>query len=384
MRAIACIILMLAIMLTMMMDEDVAASQRKTPLPAKVKQLRARKAELERKKREALRKLREVKRKERSISDRLQQIQIGLLSATEQYSRLSGQLSFVRQRVNRLRADVKLLSDKLASDRERFRERLVSIYKQEPIAYVSLLLSSKDVMDAASRLYVLRKVIASDSQLIRDIEQRLDELQKKQRELEEQEERLRQLQEQVARQKRQMEVHKARQEKILRSVQSERMMYERYLREWEEESAAIERMLRALQLRGNVRAVPWRGSFVRPVVGMVTSGFGYRVHPVFKVVRFHTGIDIAADYGTPIRAAAGGTVVFSGWRRAYGLTVIIDHGNGIATLYAHCSRLYVSEGETVEAGQIIAAVGSTGLSTGPHLHFEVRRYGTPVNPFTVE
>lgn len=375
----------LIVLLSATSESALARQKRDTLSPAaKARELKAKKAELERKKKRARARLREIKRKERSISEELQQIQEKLLLASKQYNRLSSQLSFVRQRVERLRKDVEGLSNKLARDRERFRARLVSIYKQEPVVYVSLLLSSKDLMDTASRLYVLRKVVASDSDLITAIERRLNELQRKQRELEEWEASLRELQKRVAAHKHQMEAQKAKQEGILRSVQTERMMYERYLREWEEESSVIEQMLRALQMRSGVSKKPWRGSFVRPVVGTVVSGFGYRVHPIFKIVRFHTGIDIAASYGTPIRAAANGTIAFSGWRRAYGLTVIIDHGDGLATLYAHCSSVYVSKGERVEAGQVIASVGSTGLSTGPHLHFEVRRYGTPVNPFTME
>jgi len=350
----------------------------------KIRQLRAKKIELEQKKRMAKKKLREIRRKERSISEELQQIQLKLLSAMERHKRLSAELSFTRAKVEKLRREVTCLSNKLSSDREKFRRKLVSIYKQEPVVYVSLLLSSKNLMDAMSRFYVVRKVIASDSRLLNSLEQNLKLLRERQRQLEEQESRLRALHAQVAEQKKQIEQQKAKQVKILRSVQSERLMYERYIREWEEESEAIERMLRALQMRRPVVTKPWMGSFIRPVSGEITSGFGYRMHPIFKVVRFHTGIDIACSYGTPIRAAGSGTVVFSGWRRAYGLTVIIDHGNGIATLYAHCSRVYVSEGEKVEAGQVIAEVGSTGLSTGPHLHFEVRRYGTPINPFTLE
>lgn len=350
----------------------------------KIRQLRAKKIELEQKKRMAKKKLREIRRKERSISEELQQIQLKLLSAMERHKRLSAELSFTRAKVEKLRREVTCLSNKLSSDREKFRRKLVSIYKQEPVVYVSLLLSSKNLMDAMSRFYVVRKVIASDSRLLNSLEQNLKLLRERQRQLEEQESRLRALHAQVAEQKKQIEQQKAKQVKILRSVQSERLMYERYIREWEEESEAIERMLRALQMRRPVVTKPWMGSFIRPVSGEITSGFGYRMHPIFKVVRFHTGIDIACSYGTPIRAAGSGTVVFSGWRRAYGLTVIIDHGNGVATLYAHCSRVYVSEGEKVEAGQVIAEVGSTGLSTGPHLHFEVRRYGTPINPFTLE
>jgi murein DD-endopeptidase MepM/ murein hydrolase activator NlpD len=94
----------------------------------------------------------------------------------------------------------------------------------------------------------------------------------------------------------------------------------------------------------------------------------------------HTGIDIGAGYGAPIHAAGGGEVIFSGYRNGYGNCVVIDHGGGVATLYGHCSSLNVSAGQVVRQGQLIAHVGSTGLATGPHLHFEVRHNGTPVNP----
>lgn len=121
-------------------------------------------------------------------------------------------------------------------------------------------------------------------------------------------------------------------------------------------------------------------SVVRPVPGAITSGFGARVHPVLGTTRMHNGVDMSGSYGTPIRAGAAGTVAFAGVRSGYGNTVIIDHGNQYATLYAHASALYVSTGERVTAGERIAAVGASGLATGPHLHFEVRVLGVPVNP----
>jgi murein DD-endopeptidase MepM/ murein hydrolase activator NlpD len=95
----------------------------------------------------------------------------------------------------------------------------------------------------------------------------------------------------------------------------------------------------------------------------------------------HTGVDIGAGYGSSIRAAADGEVIFAGHKGGYGNCVIVDHGGGVATLYAHCSSMLVSDGQEVKQGQTIARVGSTGMATGPHLHFEVRRNGTPVNPF---
>lgn len=116
---------------------------------------------------------------------------------------------------------------------------------------------------------------------------------------------------------------------------------------------------------------------VKPVTGTITSRFGAN-----ESIRDHThkGMDIAAPNGTSIKAVADGTVTYSGWMSGYGNLIIISHGNGIQTYYGHCSKLYVSKGEEVEAGDVIAAVGSTGNSTGNHLHFEIRKNGTQINP----
>lgn len=115
-------------------------------------------------------------------------------------------------------------------------------------------------------------------------------------------------------------------------------------------------------------------NLVRPVSGVLTSRYGYRWG------RTHTGIDVGAPTGTSIKAAASGTVTFSGWKGTLGKMVVVSHGNGIQTYYAHCSKLLVSAGQKVSAGQVIAKVGSTGRSTGPHLHFEIRVNGSSINP----
>lgn len=116
---------------------------------------------------------------------------------------------------------------------------------------------------------------------------------------------------------------------------------------------------------------------VKPVTGTITSRFGAN-----ESIRDHThmGMDIAAPNGTSIKAAADGTITYSGWMGGYGNLIIISHGNGIQTYYGHCSKLYVSVGKEVKAGDIIAAVGSTGNSTGNHLHFEIRKNGSQINP----
>lgn len=123
--------------------------------------------------------------------------------------------------------------------------------------------------------------------------------------------------------------------------------------------------------------VPLSLNLIRPISGIITSRFGVR-----SSVRSgdHTGLDIGAPTGTPIKAAASGTVTFAGVKKSYGYMVVISHGDGIDTYYGHCSKLYVTAGEKVSQGEVIAAVGSTGNSTGPHLHLEVRVNGVAYNP----
>jgi len=129
-----------------------------------------------------------------------------------------------------------------------------------------------------------------------------------------------------------------------------------------------------------LRAARSSGKMLRPVSGPITSQFGKRYHPVLGYSRFHAGTDFGAPHGSRISAAETGIVIFAGWYGGYGNSVILDHGDGLTTLYAHASKLHVSEDQTVKKGDMIAAIGTTGLSTGPHLHFEVRQAGKPINP----
>lgn len=118
-------------------------------------------------------------------------------------------------------------------------------------------------------------------------------------------------------------------------------------------------------------------SLIRPVSGTITSRFGVRSNIRSSS---HTGLDIAAPTGTPVKAAASGTVTFSGWKGSYGYMIVISHGNGVQTYYGHCSKLYAKNGQKVSQGDVVASVGSTGNSTGPHLHLEIRVNGTAYNP----
>ena len=140
-------------------------------------------------------------------------------------------------------------------------------------------------------------------------------------------------------------------------------------------------ILPGAKMSGRPIATVSRMSSVKwPAQGRVTSGFGWRIHPITRRNELHQGIDIAASSGTTVVAAAAGKVTFSGWNGGYGNLVTIDHGGGIVTRYAHLSKRSVAKGDSISAGQAIGLVGSTGFSTGPHLHFEVRVDGEAVNP----
>lgn len=146
-------------------------------------------------------------------------------------------------------------------------------------------------------------------------------------------------------------------------------------------SERIANMIRNLESGGTISSSSIVSSgYAWPIAGEITSPFGWRVHPVFGTEKFHTGLDIAADYGDPIVASNSGTVIYADWMGGYGNAVMIDHGGGIVTLYGHNSSLAVYDGQQVAKGQIIAYAGSTGYSTGPHCHFEVRIHGEVTDP----
>jgi murein DD-endopeptidase MepM/ murein hydrolase activator NlpD len=167
----------------------------------------------------------------------------------------------------------------------------------------------------------------------------------------------------------------------LAKIQNNRKALEEALDALERTSREMESRIRDYQENRSGPALG-TGRLAWPCSGRITSPFGWRFHPVLHKQKFHSGIDISAGMGTPVCAADSGVVIVSGWNGGYGKMVVIDHGNRISTLYGHNSVLRVNVGDRVTQGQVIALSGSTGLSTGPHVHFEVRVDGRPVNPLS--
>lgn len=265
--------------------------------------------------------------------------------------------------------------------RKVYEKRLRDIYENGQVNYLDVLLGSADFRDFASRMFLLQRVIRRDFDLIDKLEAQKEALLAQKAQLDES--------------KRQLDAAyaegKAEQKIVAQKTVERQALYEQALAEkarldaeYEElqrNSQEITAMIQRMEEEG--RMMPQAGGTGQlswPVNGEITSPFGWRVHPIWGTQIFHAGLDIGADYGDPVHAADGGTVVYAGWMGGYGNAVMIDHGGGMVTLYGHNSSITVGEGEQVSKGQTIALAGSTGNSTGPHCHFEVRIHGEVVSP----
>jgi murein DD-endopeptidase MepM/ murein hydrolase activator NlpD len=277
---------------------------------------------------------------------------------------------------------------------ELLNRRLVDIYEHGDESYLNVLLSARSFSDFVERWEDLRLLIAANEQAVR--QRKLDEervaaiqaaLQATDLELQQQQQQQQQARDQLsglAAERRNL-VALAAAQKAHASLQvaqmedlsaAEEAQLEALIREKERE---LEAERRASGIAGN-EGEGAAGMFSWPVTGTITSPFGWRSNPFGGAPEFHQGLDIAAPTGTTVTAAAGGTVIMAQWYGGYGNYILIDHGGGYSTGYGHLSAIYVSVGQKVARGQAIGAVGSTGESTGPHLHFEVRFDGKPIDP----
>jgi murein DD-endopeptidase MepM/ murein hydrolase activator NlpD len=265
-------------------------------------------------------------------------------------------------------------------------ERILAAYKYGPESYMEILLSSEDFTDLLNRFNTLAYFVKSDLKIIDEIQQNKvvvnaqhQAVQEKTKQYQSEYQKMVGVSQQVSQEETKVSQKVVLTKHELAKIQNDRAKLEKALEEYEETSKEIEAEIKKSEL-ANSGEVLGTGKMLWPVKGRLSSGFGWRVHPVLKTKKYHNGQDIAVPSGTPVYAADSGKVVVSGWTGGYGNYIAIDHGHGISTGYGHNSRLLVSVGEKVVKGQKISLSGNTGLSTGPHLHFEVRLKGVPVNP----
>ncbi|MFN2524924.1 MAG: murein hydrolase activator EnvC [Actinomycetota bacterium] len=312
-----------------------------------------------------------------------------LTKLTARIGVVSDRLTATQKRMTQLTEDLAELTLQFEESEDLFVARAIEAYKAGPSASFEGLLAAESITDLLTRFEYYESTLDSDAELLEEIDRMRTLIEDRRAEVDKR-------QTQIAADKRRLESHR----EAIQAVRTERgaalsalqqilgqkndllAQAEQKRREYLEAKAQFERESDHIRylLSGGSTAPAGSGQLGWPAAGEVTSGYGWRTHPIFGDQRFHAGIDIGAPYGATVYASEAGTVAFVGAMSGYGNVIVVDHHNGLATTYNHLSAFSVGSGQTVGRGAPIGAVGCSGYCTGPHLHFEVRVNGDPVDP----
>lgn len=332
--------------------------------------------------------LRNIKSEITQKKDNMSELNLKILRTDLEIEIIEDELSLINTRIENTKEQVRQNSKKIGEKEKEIihfnqilKNRIRIMSKVNSIDYIKIVFSSKSIEEFLSNYSIIKKIIQQDKE-------NLERLSISKRELSDTVQSFERLQETLGYLKNDYD-KKTKSLVILKSEQSE------YLSQLERDLTALLEMenikinqanqitqeIQQQMLESNYQGNYTGGKLLHPVPnGRITSPYGYRQHPILNQRLMHTGLDIAGNMGQDILASEEGRVIYSDTKGTYGKTVMIDHGSGIVTLYAHCSQLYVSTGQVVSKGEVIAAIGSTGRSTGPHLHYEVRINGQHTDP----
>ena len=323
---------------------------------------------------------------ELSVSlQKIQELDDSIAKYTEELNKLQNQ-------VNTLENEIKVTDEELAQNEEEykrkenlFKRRVVALYEAGETTYLDVLLSSKGLMDFLSNYYMLEEIMQYDDELLKEVESRRKEIEEKRANQEKRNSTLKVAKAQASRMQILMENNKMLQQNYSSQLTEEERELNEKIEAYKQEEISLENQILAAINWGDKLAIHYTGGLMIWPVGKegtyITSGYGNRLHPIQGVYKYHSGIDIGnAGYGAPVIAAADGVVTFAGVMGGYGNCVMINHGDGIVTLYGHGQEILTTLGTEVSKGDVIMLVGSTGNSTGPHLHFEVRKNGIIQDP----
>jgi murein DD-endopeptidase MepM/ murein hydrolase activator NlpD len=340
---------------------------------------------------------REIKKTDAKLKDAKKKEE----KAINDISKLSNQLAEAEQRLNVTELKRAQVSNKLTDTVVRIqetelrmerakmllKERVVAVYKYGGAAEFSLLMSASGTQDALSTSYLLSRIAEQDKSLIRDLMIEKDTLDKARSELEKQRNELDRRNKELEKQKTTIQRTSGERNKMLQQARKDKSLFQaeqdELLRASKELKSKVNDLLsqKKKQSKNSGSSLSYKGGkFAWPLRGKINSPYGTRVHPVFKTKATHTGIDINGNRGDAVRSAADGEVLYTGWLRGYGQVVIVDHGSDLTTVYAHLSGIDTVENAKVKTGDKIGRVGSTGVATGNHLHFEVRVNGNTADP----
>lgn len=392
---------------------DVAAAATPVPLAEKIRQKKAIIEATHRKLEASRRKLHAARFKEQTIAQQLNSVQNSIARVRVDLGDVAGSIRQTELRLAIRRGQLTAAETSLNRHRDALNRRLVDVYEYGSASYLDVLLSASSFVDFIERWDFVRYILHSDAQLIAAVNREQTRYQKIVFDLETTQAALVREQDEEITRKGQLGVLADERHHLLAIAAGQRHVIAQQVDTLENLSAAeearLQELIRERQRQEELAAMNARAaaaqarraaaiaaglpppveqphggpvSFAWPVHGPITSPFGMRVDPVTGRYQLHSGIDIGARYGVPIQASADGIVLYAGWYGGYGNAIILDHASGLSTLYAHCSAMYVSEHQWIQRGQVIGAVGATGWATGPHLHFEIRVNGVPVDPLS--
>lgn len=318
-----------------------------------------------------------------ALLQQLQQIEEDIRQKQAQIASLDQQLAAAQGRVQQVAAELQKAEAAQETRMSILRSRLKDIYQVGRVNYLEVLLQSTSLEDFLVRLELLTKIARGDINLIDEIKAEKAKIAAQKAELEAERDHIAQLRRQADNERVQLASRQENQRQLLAQVEQEKKRVAAALDEMEATARQIAAKIRAEQAKSNRKLSPsGTKGMLWPLPGytQISSPFGWRIHPLLKTNRFHDGVDLPAPAGTEVIAPLDGQVISTGYMGGYGNHIVIDHGGGLSTMYAHLSAILVQNGQEVKKGQVIGRVGSTGWSTGPHLHFMVLLQGEPTNP----
>lgn len=308
------------------------------------------------------------------LDQRMQELQADL-------ARINGEIAAAEREIARVEADLTAAEEELAFKDDLLKRRLRAIYEQGYVSYLDVLLGANSFSDFLTRFNSLRIIASNDQRLVEEVRAERDRIEALKEELEERKNKLEGMRRRILDNQAEVSRIVSTRETVLKDLQDKVASNIKAIKDLEQESQRLENEIQALMRAGRDSGGGGiGGKLCYPIepTTWISSGFGWRRDPFTGATSWHGGVDIAT-YGRPnyILAAEKGKVIMAGWNGGYGNCIIIDHGGGTATLYGHLSSYLVSVGQSVSRGQRIARAGTTGNSTGVHLHFEVREYNKP-------
>lgn len=333
-------------------------------------------------------KIKDSKEEKKEAKNELEELDKKLQEANRKLESTKAELSKTNQSLDKAKEELSEAEEEMEEQNITLNERIRVMYKNGNIGYLEVLLEANSFSDLITRFDMIKTIMEYDFELLNSLEEKRDEIEDKKEEIEKEQQRILTLKNQLESKASQVKTLQVSRQNYISKMDSEIAAYEKEMKDLERDAAEAKRIIQAAaaaaaKKNGNSNSGPYTGGALRwPVPGhtRISSPYGMRLHPISKVRKMHTGIDIPAPTGTAFIAPADGVVTYAGYLGGYGNTVIVDLGGGLSILGAHNSSLSVSVGQSVKKGQTIAKIGSTGNSTGPHSHFEVRKNGNYTNP----